>query len=227
MASYFTPSSLKFLRDLAANNERAWFQSNKERYLSLIQEPALQLIADFAPRLAKISTHFVSDPRPQGGSLFRIYRDIRFSKDKTPYKTFAAMRFGHESGGDVHAPGFYLHIEPGNSYAGVGLWRPEAASARNIRQSIVDDPARWKRAAHSKAFTSTFTSDGESLARPPQGFSADHPLIDDIKRKDFIGGARLTDRVVTSDELLGDFAAKCKTASPFMRYLTEAVGLPY
>ncbi len=129
MASYFTPSSLKFLRDLAANNERDWFQSNKERYLSLIQEPALQFIADFAPRLAKISTHFVSDPRPQGGSLFRIYRDIRFSKDKTPYKTFAAMRFGHESGGDVHAPGFYLHIEPGNSYAGVGLWRPEAASS--------------------------------------------------------------------------------------------------
>lgn len=227
MVSYFTPSSLKFLRDLAANNERDWFQSNKERYLSLIQEPALQFIADFAPRLAKISTHFVSDPRPQGGSLFRIYRDIRFSKDKTPYKTFAAMRFGHESGGDVHAPGFYLHIEPANSYAGVGLWRPEAASARNIRQSIVDDPARWKRAAHSKAFTSTFTSDGESLVRPPQGFPADHPLIDDIKRKDFIGGARLTDRVVTSEELLGDFAAMSKTASPFMRYLTEAVGLPF
>ncbi len=93
MASYFTPGSLKFLRDLAANNERDWFQSNKERYLSLIQEPALQLIEDFAPRLAKISKHFVADPRPQGGSLFRIYRDIRFSKDKTPYKTYVGDAF--------------------------------------------------------------------------------------------------------------------------------------
>ncbi|MGI8518414.1 MAG: DUF2461 domain-containing protein [Acidimicrobiia bacterium] len=227
MGTYFTAGSLKFLRALAANNERDWFQSNKERYLNQVQEPALQLIADFAPRLAKISEHFVADPRSQGGSLFRIYRDTRFSKDKTPYKTHVAMRFGHEAGGDVHAPGFYLHIEPANSYVGVGLWRPEAASARSIRQSIVDNPDQWKKAAHAKAFASTFVSDGESLARPPQGFPADHPLIDDLKRKDFIGGARLTDRQVTGDSLLADFTKMCKTASPFMRYLTEAIGLPY
>lgn len=227
MASYFTSGTLKFLRDLAANNERDWFQSNKERYLELVQEPSLQFIEDFAPRLAKISKHFVADPRTQGGSLFRIYRDTRFSKDKTPYKTHVAMNFGHESGRDVHAPGFYLHVEPANSYVGVGLWRPEAASARSIRQAIVEDPAGWKKAAHGKSFTSNFTSDGESLARPPQGFPTDHPMLEDLKRKDFIGGARLTDRNVTGDALLSDFTAKCKTASPFMRYLTEAVGLPY
>ncbi|CAN5137725.1 DUF2461 domain-containing protein [soil metagenome] len=227
MVSYFTSGSLKFLRDLAANNERAWFQANKERYLGSVQEPALQLIEDFAPRLAKISKHFVADSRTQGGSLFRIYRDTRFSKDKTPYKTHVAMSFGHEAGRDVHAPGFYLHVEPANSYVGVGLWRPEAAAARSIRQAIADDPAGWKRAAHGKAFTTSYTSDGESLTRPPQGFPPDHPMIEDLKRKDFIGGARLTDRQVTGDTLLADFTALCKKASPFMRYLTNAVGLPY
>jgi uncharacterized protein (TIGR02453 family) len=227
MASYFTSATMKFLRELAANNERDWFQSNKDRYLRVAQEPALQFVEDFAPRLAKISKHFVADPRAQGGSLFRIYRDTRFSKDKTPYKTHIAMRFGHESASEVHAPGFYLHIEPANSYAGVGLWRPEAVAARKIRQSIVDDPEAWKKAAHGKAFTSTFTQDGESLTRPPAGFPPDHPYVDDLKRKDFIGGARLTDRQVMSDSFLTDFTAMCKTASPFVRYLTEAVGLPY
>jgi uncharacterized protein (TIGR02453 family) len=227
MASYFTAGTLKFLRELAANNEREWFGANKDRFQAVVQEPALQFISDFGKPLAKISKHFVADPRPQGGSLFRIYRDTRFSKDKTPYKTHVAMRFGHEAGGDVHAPGFYLHVEPANSYAGVGLWRPEAADARRIRQAIVDEPDRWKKAAHSKAFATAFTKDGESLARPPQGFDPDHPLVEDLQRKDFIGGARLTDRQVTGDSLLEDFTAMSKAASPFVRFLTEAVGLPY
>ena len=227
MASYFTPGTFKFLRELAAHNERDWFQANKDRYLRQVQEPALAFIADFAPRLARISKRFVADPRPQGGSLFRIYRDTRFSKDKAPYKTHLAMRFGHEAGSDVHAPGFYLHVEPANSYAGVGLWRPEAEAARRIREAIVADPARWKRAAHGKAFTGTFTKDGESLARPPQGFPADHPLLEDLKRKDFIGGTRLTEKIVRSEDLVTHFAGLCQTASPFVKFLTEAVGLPY
>jgi uncharacterized protein (TIGR02453 family) len=124
MPQYFTPATFKFLSQLASNNEREWFYANKNRYVSAVQDPALQFIADFAPKLAGISQHFVADPRSQGGSLFRIYRDTRFSKDKTPYKTHVAMRFGHVAGLGVHAPGFYLHIEPGSSYAGVGLWRP-------------------------------------------------------------------------------------------------------
>ena len=151
MARYFTPATFKFLSQLATHNERDWFNANKARYLTDVQEPALQFIADFAPKLAGISEHLVADPRPQGGSLFRIYRDTRFSKDKTPYKTHVAMRFGHEAGLGVHAPGLYLHIEPGASYAGVGLWRPETALARTIREAIVADPAGWKKAAHEQS----------------------------------------------------------------------------
>jgi uncharacterized protein (TIGR02453 family) len=227
MVTYFTSATLKFLRELAAHNERDWFRANKDRYVADVQEPALQFVADFAPKLARISEHLVADPRPSGGSLFRIYRDTRFSKDKTPYKTHLAMRFGHEAGLGVHAPGLYLHVEPGASYAGVGLWRPETALARRIREAIVDDPAAWKKAAYGAAFQSKWSPDGESLARPPQGFAADHPYIDDLKRKDFIAGTHLEDKLVTSDHLLTEYAAMCKTASPFMAFLTKAVGLAF
>jgi uncharacterized protein (TIGR02453 family) len=227
MTQYFTPATFKFLTQLATNNEREWFNANKDRYLIDVQEPALQFIADFAPKLAGISQHFVADPRSQGGSLFRIYRDTRFSKDKTPYKTHLGMRFGHEAGLGVHAPGLYLHIEPGASYAGVGLWRPETALARTIREAIVADPAGWKKAAHGKSITNRFTPDGESLARPPQGFDPDHPLIEDLKRKDFIAGTRIEDKIVTSERLLTEYTAICKTAAPFVAFLTRAIGLEF
>ncbi|HJR87953.1 MAG TPA: DUF2461 domain-containing protein [Acidimicrobiia bacterium] len=227
MPTYFTPASFKFLRELAANNERDWFAANKERYIDLVQEPALAFISDFAPRLRKISSHFEADPRVQGGSLLRPYRDIRFSKDKTPYKTNVGIRFFHEAGSDIHAPGFYLHLEPANSYAGVGLWRPEAPVARQIRQAIVDDPAGWKRAAHGKAFLSRYSLDGESLQKAPQGFDPAHPLVEDLKRKDFIAGARLPDRMVTSDTFLTEYAALAKASVPYMRFLTEAMSLAF
>ena len=227
MARYFTPATLQFLSQLAQNNERDWFNANKARYLTDVQEPALQLIADLAPKLAGISKHLVADPRPQGGSLFRIYRDTRFSKDKTPYKTHVAMRFGHGSGSGVHAPGLYLHIEPGASYAGAGLWRPETGQARTIREAIADDPAEWKKVAHGKAFAGRFTLDGDSLTRPPQGFDADHPLIEDLKRKDFVAGTHLDDDLVTSDRLLTGYTALAKTAAPFVGFLTRAIGLQF
>ncbi|HEX2421046.1 MAG TPA: TIGR02453 family protein [Acidimicrobiia bacterium] len=227
MPSYFTSGSFRFLRELAANNERNWFLANKERYLELVQEPALAFISDLAPRLRKLSSHFEANARVQGGSLLRPYRDIRFSKDKTPYKTNIGMRFYHEAGSDIHAPGFYLHIEPSNSYAGVGLWRPEAPVARQIRQAIVEDPAGWKKAAHGKAFLSRYTLDGESLQKPPQGFDPEHPLVEDLKRKDFIAGARLPDRMVTAETFLTDYAALVRASVPYMRFLTEAMNLAF
>lgn len=227
MAQYFTPATFRFLTELARRNERDWFNANKARYLSDVQEPALQFVADFAPKLAKLSPHFVADPRPQGGSLFRIYRDTRFSKDKTPYKTHIAMRFSHEAAGpDVHAPGFYVHIEPGSSYAGMGLWRPEAALARRIRQAIVDNPAGWKKAAYGKAFLARFEPNGDKLSRPPQGFDPEHPLIEDLKQKDFVAGTGIDDDLITSDRFLTEYTAICKAGMPYVGFITSAVGLP-
>lgn len=147
MAAHFTKSTFDFLEDLAIHNDRDWFNANKSRYIETVQEPALQFITDFGPRLAKISPHFTADARTVGGSLFRIHRDTRFSKDKTPYKENTGVQFRHVAAKDAHAPGYYLHLQPGECIVGMGLWRPETAVAYAIREKIAADPAGWKRGA--------------------------------------------------------------------------------
>jgi uncharacterized protein (TIGR02453 family) len=224
---HFTPATFAFLRDLAANNDRGWFAANQDRYESAVREPALDFIEDFAGPLAEISDHFSADPRKSGGSLFRIQRDVRFSKDKSPYKGNTGMHFRHVAARDVHAPGFYLHLEPRASFAGVGIWHPETAVANRIRRAIVDDPGAWTTATRSTRFTAVWTLGGESLQRPPRGFDPDHPLLEDLKRKDFIASARLTQKQVTSAGFLNEYGAMCRTAAPFMRFLCGALGVGF
>lgn len=217
----------QFFVELTAHNDRGWFAENKERYETEVRRPLTDFIAAFAPRLAKISPHFVADPRPTGGSMFRIHRDVRFSKDKSPYKTHAALQFRHARGKDVHAPGYYLHLEPGNVFMGAGLWRPDRDALAGIRRTMLDDPARWKKAIGSKAFQDNFDLQGDSLKRPPKGVDADHPLIEDLKRKDFIGVKTFAPSDAIKKEFLTQFAQACRAASPLMRFLTEAVGLEF
>jgi uncharacterized protein (TIGR02453 family) len=226
-SSYFTPATFTFLKDLAKNNRRDWFEKNKSRYEEEVKQPALRFITDFAPHLKKISTHFRADPRPVGGSLFRIHRDVRFAKDKSPYKTHTGIHFRHFEAGDAHAPGFYLHIEPGEVFVGVGIWRPDAPTLEKIRARVAEEAAEWKRAAKGKAFTSRFELAGESLARPPKGFAADHSLIEDLKRKDFIGVAKLTDKDLTSPAFLKEFAALCRAGGSLNQFICGALGIPY
>lgn len=227
MSRHFTPATYAFLRDLAVNNDREWFAANKERYVDKVQEPALEFIADYGPRLARISSHFTADARVVGGSLFRIHRDTRFSKDKTPFKQNTGVQFRHEAAKDAHAPGYYLHIEPAGTFVGVGLWRPETAVAYRIRDHIAEHPDAWKKAAYGKAFRDTFTLGGDSLVNPPRGFDPDHPYVDDLRRKDFIASTPLAQKVVTSDDFIDRFHALCRTATPFMRFLCDAVGVPF
>jgi uncharacterized protein (TIGR02453 family) len=227
VASHFSTSLFEFLADLAANNDRTWFQANRDRYVEHVQEPALSFIADFAPRLAVISPHFRADARVQGGSLFRIYRDTRFGADKTPYKTNTGVHFRHQRSKDAHAPGYYLHLEPGECFMGVGMWRPETGVAYRIRERIAEDPAGWKRAAHGNDFTDLYLLRGDSLARPPRGFDADHPLIDDLKRKDFIAVTPLTPEQVTTPGFIDEFEANCRQATPYMAFLCQAVGVEF
>jgi uncharacterized protein (TIGR02453 family) len=227
VAPHFSSSLFRFLADLEANNDRDWFQANKDRYIEHVQEPALAFIIGFAPRLEAISPHFRADAKVQGGSLFRIHRDTRFSKDKTPYKTNTGMQFRHERAKDAHAPGYYLHLEPGQCFMGVGLWRPETKVAYRIRDRIAEDPTGWREATGPRAFTDVYSLGGESLVRPPKGFDADHPLIDDLKRKDFIASATLTEEQVTDDSFIDLFADQCRRATPFMAFLCGAVGVEF
>lgn len=224
---YFTPQLFVYLKDLAANNDRSWFKANQERYEAQVRQPALDFITDFATPLSKISEHFVADSRTVGGSLFRIQRDTRFSKDKTPYKLNTGLHFRHDAASDAHAPGFYVHLEPGACFMGVGLWRPESKLAYRIRDHIDAERTAWKRASRGKRFLDVFALQGESLQRPPKGFDVDHPLIDDLKRKDFMATTKLTQRAVTSPDFMKSFANDCKRAAPFMKFLCDAAGLPF
>ncbi|WP_455198926.1 DUF2461 domain-containing protein [Kaarinaea lacus] len=221
--SYFTDATLKFLRDLSDHNEREWFQDNKQRYEDTVREPALAFIADIAPRLQLIAPRFRAIPKKVGGSLMRVYRDTRFSKDKTPYKTNIGIQFRHEAGKDVHAPGYYLHIEPGGCFLGTGIWRPDSKALGLIRDAIVEKGEHWTRARDSKAFKQSFTLEGESLSNPPRGYPREHPLIDDLKRKDFIAVSSLTQKSVLAKHFMTDTIDTFNQAEPFMRFLCSAL----
>jgi uncharacterized protein (TIGR02453 family) len=225
--TYFTPATFKFLKELAANNNRPWFELNKQRYEDHVKQPALRFIIDFGPHLEKISTNFRADPRPVGGSLFRIYRDVRFSKDKSPYKTAAGIHFRHFEKNEVHAPGFYLHVEPGEVFLGVGIWRPDPKTATKIREAIAEDPKGWSTAVKAKGFRDRFELSGDSYSRPPRGVDPGHPLIEDLKRKDFIAVAKLADKSVIAADFMKEFTALCRVGAGLNRFLCGAIGIPY
>ena len=227
---YFTRGVFDFLNELESNNEKAWWEDNKDRYISVIREPALEFINDFDSRLKKISTHFVADSRTVGGSLMRPYRDVRFSKDKTPYKTNVGIQFRHERGKDIHAPGFYLHLEPRACFAGAGLWRPEAPVARAIRRAIHDDPAGWRKAAKRKAFSDTWTitaDENDMLRRVPKELDDEPPYPDDLRMRSFMAGARLSQSQVTSAGFDAELASMYAKSSPFTRFLCNSLEVPF
>lgn len=223
----FGPELFAFLRDLKRNNRRDWFQRNKRRYEEEVLEPALHFISDFGPRLHRISPHFLAVPRPQGGSLFRIYRDTRFSRDKSPYKTHVGIRFPHKDSRDVHAPGFYLHLEPRQSFIGVGIWHPDTPTLKRVRDAIVDDPGGWKRVRQNRRFRERFEIGGDTLKRAPRGYEADHPLVEDLMRKDFVGYSQLDDKDVLAADFPARFAVACRQGTPLVRFLCGAVGAPF
>ena len=223
----FDRKLFRFLKELEASNDRKWFDQNKPRYIEQVRTPILAFISDFGPRLRKISEHITADPRPSGGSMFRIYRDTRFSKDKSPYKTYASAQFRHEAYKDAYAPCFYLHLQPGGSFAGAGLWHPDADSTRMIRQSIVDHSAEWKRITNARAWRALCELQGDSLRRPPRGFDAGHECIEDLKRKDFIAVTPFKDAAVCSADFMTTFVKFCRANNKWMQFLTRAVGVPW
>ena len=223
--SYFNADFFNFLKELKMNNKREWFTANKTRYIAIVRDPCLDFIRDFRPYLEKISRHYVADARPVGGSLFRIHRDTRFSKDKSPYKTAAGIHFRHEMAKDAHAPGFYLHLEPGNVFVGAGIWKPEKETLQKIRQGIANNPKRWRSILSDKNFQKTHKLDGESLVRPPAGFDPGHPLIEHIKRKDFISIAELSEKSAGSRDFIDQFARLCQTSASLTKFLTVTLNL--
>jgi uncharacterized protein (TIGR02453 family) len=221
MNGHVTPRTFRFFSELARHNERAWFEAHKQRYLDDVRDPLLRFIEAFEPRLARLSAHMVADPRPVGGSLFRIYRDTRFSRDKHPYKTHAGLSFRHTDGRDVHAPVFYLHLQPGTVFAAAGMWRPPAEAVKRVRDAIVAHPERWRRATRA----CPLREEGDRLKRAPRGYDSAHPLVEDLKRQSFITSTPFTEKAACAPDFLDRFTEACRRATPLMEFLTRAVRL--
>jgi len=225
--SFFKPSLFKFLRELKRNNNRPWFRTHKERYERMVRDPLLDFIGEVGRSLRTISPHLVADNSPSGGSMFRIYRDTRFSKDKTPYKTHAAAHFPLSRDRNVHSPGFYLHLSPGEVFVGGGIWHPEKDVLGAIRDHLAQRPSEWKAVLRDKDFQKHCTFEGEKLQRPPKGYPPDHELIEWLKHKDFTYFAQFDERQACSPGFLEKFLTSCRAGVPLMRFLAEALKLPW
>ncbi|NJN98668.1 MAG: DUF2461 domain-containing protein [Anaerolineales bacterium] len=227
MTQYITPELFTFFRELKDNNNREWFEANKGRYEKHVRGPLLEFVSDFGLRLAEISPHYLADARKSGGSLFRINRDVRFSKDKSPYKTAAGVHFRHEVGKDAHAPGFYLHLEPDGVFAGVGIWQPDPPTLAKIREAIVAQPERWQQVSRDETFLATFAIGGESLKNPPKGYDPEHPFVEDLKRKDFIASVTFSEADACAPDFMDRYTGICRQAAPYIGFLTTALGLSW
>lgn len=222
----FQPDAIRFLLELRANNERSWFQPRKAEYERLLKEPLEALCLAIGERFAARKIPLQAD----AGSPFRIYRDIRFSKDKSPYKTYVSASFpgtgrdavaGQGRTQQVHRPGGYFSFSPDESYVGGGMWRPEKARLDAWRRLVVDDPKRIHGVIDSPAFARAFgeLDAEERLKRVPPGFPADHPDAEILKLKDVLFGRRLADEEVLSPDLPDVIADAFATATPLLRLL--------
>jgi uncharacterized protein (TIGR02453 family) len=214
---YFDSDFFRFLEQLRRHNRRPWFLKHKQQYESLVHQPCLRFIADFALPLETLSPHLVASPR----SLFRVYRDTRFSADKRPYKTHVGMRFSH-AGRDVHSPGYYLHLEPGECFTAAGLWHPEPATLLRVRNAIVSRPEEWRKVRHLLNW-----DDAGKLTRPPRGFPAEHEFVEDLKLRDLGSSVEFTQRQVCGPKFMQELVAACRHMAPLVAFLSRALGLKF
>jgi uncharacterized protein (TIGR02453 family) len=184
----------------------------------------LGFISALAPRLREIAPEYVADPRPVGGSMFRLHRDTRFSKDKTPYKLAVAAHFRHATGKDVHAPGFYLHLGPGEVMAGAGLWQPPPPTLLSVRTAIAERSAEWAAATSGLTLWSGDATHGQSpiLKRVPAGFDPAHPFEADLRRKDFVVMEHLSEADAVAPDFLDRYVAILRKTLRLNQFLLKA-----
>jgi uncharacterized protein (TIGR02453 family) len=223
----FTSEAIQFMADLAMNNDRAWFQPRKAAFERLVKDPMEALVVAVGERFAARGIPLQADPKR---ALFRIYRDTRFSRDKSPYKTHLAATFPWIDGsagaadaaeGGAHGNGGYFNFQPGEMYVGGGMWMPERPRLEAFRRAVVDDPDRVKGALEAPGFMAWFggVSGHGTLKRIPPGWPQDHPMADLFRWKDVIFGRRLSDAEVCSPELPDRLADGFAAAVPVSRLL--------
>lgn len=231
--SWFRPAAFRFLRALGRNNRREWFEAHRDDYTRDILDPLRAVAAELDVRFARLAPEFEAGRR----SLFRIHRDVRFSRDKSPYKTHAALWvYHHVPGRGVGkeidgGAGFYLHVEPGSSSVAGGLWMPPRHLLARVRERLAEDHRRFARIVTAPAFIERFgalTDDepGIVLKRMPRGYLEDHPAAGWLRFNSFTAGAAYSDAEVLSpallDRAMGDYAVLL----PLVRWLNDALGFP-
>lgn len=227
MTQFFTKQTLSFLAELKDNNNRDWFAENKSRYEEHIVDPALLFIQAMSKPIHAISPLYTAILKKVGGSLFRIYRDARFSQGKSPYKTQIGIHFRHKMSKDAHTPGFYLHIEAGRCFIAAGIWRPAAADLHNIRLWLADNHTKWQKLVNDKGFNSNFVMGGDRLKRNPKGYPIDHPAIEYLKYKDFIAVSAIDDQLPLADGFDTVCGQQFSQAAGMNAALCEALNLQF
>jgi uncharacterized protein (TIGR02453 family) len=225
----FTARALTFFRGLARNNDKPWFEAHREEYETEVRQPMRDLIEDLDTRFAEFAPEIGGDPKR---SMFRINRDIRFSKDKSPYKTHAASWFHHRnaarsvgSEADAGSAGYYFHLEPGGrSMIGAGLWMPPRPQLNKLRDAIAKDPKGFDKMARSIPKRFGGLDDEGALKRMPRGFAEDHPAAKWLRFQSFTSGRTLTDAQVTSASLAAFLAREYESLLPLVRWLNGALG---
>jgi len=226
----FTPKTLTFLRGLKRNNRRDWFEAHRAEYESLVKAPMLELIEQMDVRLARFAPEIVGERR----SMFRIYRDVRFSKDKSPYKTHASCWLFHRDGSRAvgreaagGGAGFYFQIAPGDSFLGGGIWMPPREALGRIRDAIAENARPFAKAVAAPAVTRRFggLTDESRLTRVPRGYPPDHPAAKWLRFQSFTLGRMLTDRDAVSPRLPALLEADFRRMLPLVRWLNGVLGL--
>jgi uncharacterized protein (TIGR02453 family) len=227
----FTPAAQRFFRSLARHNDKTWFEANRAVYETALRGPMKALVEALDVRLAGFAPEIIGDPRR---SMFRINRDIRFSKDKSPYKTNAGLWFYHQAAGRgvgqeaEGGAGFYFHLDGASSFAGGGIWMPSRPALTKIRDGIAERPAAFRRIIDAPSFRRRFgpLHDEAMLTRVPRGYSPEHPAADLLRHQSFTVGRDVSAAELASAKLVDRLARDFETALPLIRWLNAAIGYP-
>lgn len=226
--AHFTDETFDFLFELDVHNSKEWMDANRDRYEQHVKQAMygfVEAVAD--PLHARVSTHLLAIPKIQGGSVFQIHRDTRFRDDKTPYKRNAGCQFRHDlASRDVHAPGLYLHLEPGNCYTGGGIYRPPTKVLNQVRDKIVDHRSSWSR-VRNEMESHGWTLGGDQLKTSPRGYDAEDTMIDDLRRTSFVVSRQFDEEVAQRDDFVEVYVGWAEQQAPFLRYLCRALDLPF
>lgn len=211
-------STLEFLRELRVNNNRDWFTRHKKRY----QAEHAHMVGFAEALINRMSEYDHLEPMSGKQSLFRIYRDVRFSSDKTPYKSHFSGRLKRAT--KKLRGGYYYHLEPGGSFLGGGFWGPNAADLKRIREELAADAEPMRKLISDPVFVDTFGSlQGEQLKTAPQGYPRDHPNIDLLRYKQFLLSRSFTDEEVTAPDFLDQVVETFRRMRPFFDYMSEVL----